>query len=182
MGVYRDVGLYDQAALVPVPESYSDEEGAALWTAVLTMAGAMEMAGFTSATAQGKRVLITAAASGMGVLALKLARHWGATTVATTRNQDKVNELSKLADRVVVCDDSASLAEAVGKATNGQGIDLALDPVGAMFYPGLLDAVARGGDVEVCDGAPCGAEGVDEGLLGPVQDDDVAAALHHQGR
>lgn len=29
MGVYRDVGIYPQSALAPVPESFSDEEGAA---------------------------------------------------------------------------------------------------------------------------------------------------------
>jgi NADPH2:quinone reductase len=147
MGVYRDVGLYDQASLAPVPESYSDEEGAALWTALITMGGAMEMGGFTAATAAGKKILITAGGSGIGALALKLARHWGATTIATTRNEGKADELSKLADHVVVCGDSDSLQEGVNEATNGHGADLVLDPVGAAFYPGLMGAVARGGAI-----------------------------------
>jgi NADPH2:quinone reductase len=147
MGVYRDFGLYDQGSLAPVPDSYSDEEGAALWTAVITMGGAMEMGGLTAATGAGKQVLITAGSSGMGGLALKLARHWGATTIATTRKAAKADGLGKLADHVIVCSDSAGLAEGVQKATNGQGADLILDPVGATFYPGLLAAVARGGDI-----------------------------------
>ncbi len=147
MGVYRDIGLYDQAGLAPVPDAYSDEEGAALWTAMITMGGAMEMGGLTAATAAGKRVLITAGGSGMGGLALKLARHWGATTIATTRKVEKADGLGKLADHVIVCSDSAGLVDGVKKATNGQGVDLVLDPVGAAFYPGLLAAVARGGDI-----------------------------------
>ncbi len=147
MGVYRDIGLYDQVCLAPVPDSYSDEEGAALWTAMITMGGAMEMGGLTADTGDGKQVLITAGSSGMGGLALKLARHWGATTIATTRKAEKAVGLGKLADHVIVCSDSAGLVEGVQQATNGHGADLILDPVGATFYPGLLAAVARGGDI-----------------------------------
>jgi len=137
----------DQAGLAPIPDSYSDEEAAALWTAMITMGGAMEMGGLTADAGAGKQVLITAGGSGMGGLALKLARHWGATTIATTRKAEKAEELGKLADHVIVCSDSAGLVEGVKQATNGQGADLVLDPVGATFYPGLLSAVARGGDI-----------------------------------
>ncbi len=147
MGVYRDVGLYDQAALAPVPEAYSDEEAAAYWVAILTMGGAMEMGGLSATTAAGKTVLITAAASGMGVMALKLARLWGANTIATTRNPAKVSELEALAGQVLVCQDSQSLADGVHKLTQGRGVDCVLDPVGAEYYPGLLKALARGGQI-----------------------------------
>lgn len=147
VGVYRDIGLYDQAALAPIPESYSDAEGAALWTAVLTMGGAMQMGGLTAASAAGKRVLITAAASGMGVLALKLAKCWGAATIATTRNSGKVERLKELADQVVVCGDSAGLVEGVNRASGGEGVDLVLDPVGTRYYQGLLAVCANGGDI-----------------------------------
>jgi NADPH2:quinone reductase len=147
MGVYRDVGLYDQSALVPVPGVFSDAEGAAFWVAVLTMGGAMEMAGLNASTAAGKTVLITAAASGMGVIALKLAKLWGATTIATTRHAEKVRNLDPLADHVLICEDSAGLADGVKGATDGRGVDVALDPVGAVFYPGLLEAMAHGGQI-----------------------------------
>jgi NADPH:quinone reductase-like Zn-dependent oxidoreductase len=147
MGVYRDIGLYQQASLAPVPDEFTNEEGAAFWTALLTMGGAMEMGGFTASAASGKRVLITAGGSGMGTLALKLAKHWGATTLATTRQADKVAGLRKLADHVVVCADADSLAAGVKQATDGHGADLILDPVGSDFYPGLLAAAARSGDI-----------------------------------
>lgn len=147
MGTYRDTGLYEQASLTPVPADYSDTEGAAFWTALLTMGGAMEMGGLTAATAPGKRVLITAGASGMGTFALKLARHWGATTITTTRRQDKADDLGHLADHVIVCADADSLAARVKQATQGQGADLILDPVGSAFYPGLLAVAARRADI-----------------------------------
>jgi NADPH:quinone reductase-like Zn-dependent oxidoreductase len=147
MGVYRDVGLYDQASLAPVPDTFSNEEGAAFWTALLTMGGAMEMGGLTAATGAGKRVLITAGASGMGTLALKLARHWGATTIATTRQAAKASALGKLADHVIVCADAGVLSDGVRDATGGHGADVILDPVGSVFYPGLLAAAARSADI-----------------------------------
>lgn len=147
MGVCRDYGIYDHGALAPLPKDYSDEEGAALWTGVLTMAGAMEMTGLSADNAAGKKVLVTAGASGMGVLALKLAKFWGASTIATTRNAQKMDALNNIADQVVVCDDSVSLAKAVNEATNETGADFIFDPVGANYYPGLLEACANGGDI-----------------------------------
>jgi len=147
MGVYRDIGLYDQASLAPVPAEFSDAEGAAFWTALLTMGGAMEMGGLTAATATGKRVLVTAGGSGMGTLALKLARHWGATTIATTRHSDKAEGLGRLADHVIVCADADGLAAGVKSVSQGYGVDLILDPVGSAFYPGLLAAAARSANI-----------------------------------
>lgn len=147
MGSYRDVGVYDQAALVPVPGDYSDAEGAGLWMGVLTMGGALELAGITPETAAGRTVLVTAASSSMGVVVLKLARAWGATTVATSRSADKVAQLAGLADHAFVATDSESLAAGVESATGGQGFDAALDPVGALFYPGMVQAAAVGASI-----------------------------------
>lgn len=147
MGVYRDIGVYDQAALVPVPEDYSDAEGAGLWMGVLTMGGALELAGITPETAQGKRVLVTAASSSMGVAALKLARAWGAMTIATSRSAEKVAQLEELADHAFVATDSENLAAGVAAATQDKGFDAALDPVGAAFFPGMVQAAAIGASI-----------------------------------
>jgi len=152
MGAYRDVGLYDQAALAPVPDSFSDAEGAAYWMGILTMGGCLELAGMTPDNTQGKnnkskKVLVTAATSSMGIVALKLARAWGAETFATSRSADKAKALEGVADHVIVCTDSESLIEGVNTATDKQGVDVALDPVGADFYEGLVAVTANGGDI-----------------------------------
>jgi len=147
MGAYREVGLYDQAALAPVPESFSDAEGAAYWMGILTMGGCLEQAGLTPENTRGKRVLITAATSSMGIVALKLARAWGAETFATSRSDEKARNLEGIADHVIVCRDSDALIEGVNAVTGEAGIDVALDPVGADFYPGLLAVTATGGQI-----------------------------------
>jgi NADPH:quinone reductase len=144
MGTYRDIGLYDHQALVPVPESYSDAEGAGLWMAVLTMGGALERAGITPETAPGKTVLLTAASSSMGVVAIKLARAWGATVIATSRSAEKSAQLAEIADYAIVATDSETLAAGVAESIGERGFDAALDPVGAAFYPGMVQAAASG--------------------------------------
>ncbi len=147
MGTYRDIGLYDQAALAPVPESYSNIEAAGLWMGVLTMAGALELAGITPASAAGRTVLITAASSSMGVIGLKLAKAWGATTIATSRSAAKVGQLAALCDHAIVAGDSESLHTGIANATGNRGFDAALDPVGQAFYPGLIQGAATGAHI-----------------------------------
>ena len=73
-GTYRDYGIYDRNALIPVPDAYSDAEGAAFWMAFLTVAGCLHNAGMTAMNAPGKTLLVTAAASSVGVMALKIGR------------------------------------------------------------------------------------------------------------
>ena len=147
MGAYREVGLYDQAALAPVPDDFSDEEGAAYWMGILTMGGCLELAGLNPGNSQGKKVLVTAATSSMGIIALKLAKAWGAETFATSRSADKAKELEAVADHVIVCNDSDSLVEGVNAATDNQGVDVSLDPLGADYYAGLVAVTTNGGDI-----------------------------------
>ncbi|MDP7094413.1 MAG: zinc-binding dehydrogenase [Gammaproteobacteria bacterium] len=147
MGAYREVGLYDQAALAPVPDHFSDEEGAAYWMAILTMGGCLELAGLNPGNTKGKKVLVTAATSSMGIVALQLAKAWGAETLATSRSADKAKRLEAVADHVIVCNDSDSLSAGVNAATDNQGVDVSLDPLGADYYAGLLAVTANGGEI-----------------------------------
>lgn len=147
MGSYREAGLYEQSALAPVPDSFSDAEGAAYWMGILTMGGCLDMAGLTPDNTAGRKVLVTAATSSMGVVALKLAKAWGAETIATSRGAEKAKALEAIADHVVVCSSSDELVAGVKEAVGEQGVDCALDPVGPDFYPGLFEATATGGQI-----------------------------------
>jgi NADPH:quinone reductase-like Zn-dependent oxidoreductase len=145
MGALREVGIYDQSALLPVPAAYSDEEGAGYWVGLLTMAGALDMAGLGPETASGKTVVFTGAAGGTGTLAVQLARAWGADTVATTRRPDKVKRLSTLATRVLVVERAEDLAAAVRRECAGNRIDAIFDPIGGGFVAAGLDVLGAGG-------------------------------------
>lgn len=144
MGVLRETGVYDLSALAPVPEAYSDREGAAYWMGILTMAGAMEMAGIGPETAKGKTVAFTAAAGGMGIVALKLARAWGAEAFATTRRSEKVDRLSAFAERVAVVETPDDLTRAL-RAWRPGGVDAVIDPLGGGFVAAAVEALVPGG-------------------------------------
>ncbi|TNE60736.1 MAG: hypothetical protein EP335_18365 [Alphaproteobacteria bacterium] len=144
MGALRDVGIYPLDALVPVPEDYSDSEGAAWWMAIFTMAGALEMAGFGPENAAGRTVCITAAAGGMGLVALRLLRAWGAITIATTRDTAKAEALAAYADHVVRADTPDGLTAGL-RAHVPDGVDVVLDPLGGAYVGAAVRALAPGG-------------------------------------
>ncbi|WP_157962075.1 quinone oxidoreductase family protein, partial [Acuticoccus kandeliae] len=144
MGALRTVGLYPLAALLPVPPDFSDAEGAAYWMAVFTMGGALMRAGLGPGEGGGKTVLVTAATGGMGVVGLQLARHWGATTIATTRRTEKVDALGTLAPHPLVIATPDDLVRGV-TALAPEGIDAVLDPLGGAYVGAALAVLGTGG-------------------------------------
>ncbi len=75
------------------------------------------------------------------------AKAWGVETFATSRSADKAKVLEAVADHVIVCTDSDSLIAGVNAVTDGEGVDVALDPLGADYYAGLVAVTANGGDI-----------------------------------
>ena len=139
MGVLRELGVYDQSALLPVPDAFSDQEAAAYWIGILTMAGAMEMAGLGPDNSRGKVIVITAATGGVATIGLQLARAWGADSIATTRCRAKVERLSALASHVAVVDSGERFSHEL-RALCPRGVDAIIDPLGG----GLRRRVGQG--------------------------------------
>lgn len=149
MGTYRMAGIYPQSTLLPLPEPLSFAEGAGLWLATLTAVTGLDAGGITPETAPGKRVLVTAASSGVGVVTLQAAHAMGAATVAATTSASKAERLSELADHVVVAPNPEALVEGVADATGGAGVHLAFDPVGYDYAQALMQTAAQDGHVVV---------------------------------
>ena len=145
MGALRQFGVYDRSALLPVPDGYSDQEGAAYWNAILTIAGAMDMAGLRPETGKGKRVAFTAAAGGIAMVGLQLARAWGAEALATTRRPEKIDRLAALASHASVVETSADLVRALLEWQPDRGVDAIIDPIGGEFVARGVEALAPGG-------------------------------------
>jgi len=91
----RTYGTYGEVALLPVhavakyPENLSPVEGASIWMQYMTAYGLIEFGKMQ----QGNYVLITAAASSVGLAAIQLANAVGAIPIATTRNKGKEKSL-----------------------------------------------------------------------------------------
>jgi len=97
----------------------------------------------------GERVLIHAAASGVGTAAIQVAHAAGATVYGTSRTADKLERLHGLNlgldQSVAVGGEPANFVEAVQKWTNGAGVDVILDLVGGNYFAPNLEALASRG-------------------------------------
>jgi len=150
MGTYRDEGIYPQTALLPVPEKLHDVEAAGLWIAALTALGGWQTAGIDEEAASGKTVAVTAASSGVGIVALQIARAWGARTVAVTTSPEKEAALAAEADSVLVVPRGDGGGDGFGSALAeicGGGFDAAFDPVGYANAVSLYEAAGSGAQI-----------------------------------
>ncbi|MAZ26297.1 MAG: NADPH:quinone reductase [Cytophagaceae bacterium] len=141
-------GVYGETAIVPVhavshyPESLSYEEATSIWMQYLTAYGALVGHGKIDKTST---VIITAASSSVGHAAIEIIRAMGATSIATTRTQEKKQHLLDAgADHVIVTDDE-NLQDRVKDITDGKGATLAFDPVAGSIIKDLAGSLAKGG-------------------------------------
>jgi len=117
----------------------------------------------------GERVLIHAAASGVGTAAIQLGHASGATVYGTSRTADKLQRIRDLNlgldASIAVGDSPAKFAEAVRNWTAGAGVDVILDLVGGNYCSANLDALASRGRL-ICVGTMASAKSeIDVGLL-----------------
>jgi NADPH:quinone reductase len=122
---YGEVALLPAHALAPYPENLNPLEGASIWMQYLTAYGLIEFGKMQA----GHHVLITAAASSVGLAAIQLANAVGAIPIATTRNQAKEDSLRNAGAKFVVNTKVEGWVEQVRQITSGKGVDLAFDPV-----------------------------------------------------
>ena len=93
----------------------------------------------------GERVLIHAAAGGVGLSALQVARRAGAQVLATAGSPEKREYLRSLGVEHVMDSRSLEFAPAVLTATGGRGVDVVLNSLTGPFIPASLSLLADGG-------------------------------------
>jgi putative PIG3 family NAD(P)H quinone oxidoreductase len=144
-GAQAEYVVVPENTLAEIPANLGWEEAAAVPEAFITAHDALFTQGHL---APGERVLIHAAGSGVGLAAIQLARATGAQTLGTARRTaDKLERARAygLDAACVVQDDPQAFAEAVKDWTNGAGVDVILDLVGASYLAANLDALAPRG-------------------------------------
>ncbi len=141
-GTHGDHVTVKATNLIKATQRLSDVEEAATWNSYLTAYGALiHVAGLQ----QGQTLLITAAASSVGLAAIALAKNVGAQVVATTRKPDKQQALKDAGANSVVVTGSESVAERVLAATNQVGADVIFDPIAGAMAQEFMKALRTGG-------------------------------------
>ncbi|MBR1219264.1 zinc-binding dehydrogenase [Bradyrhizobium sp. U87765 SZCCT0131] len=133
-GGYAEFVVVAAAAVVPLPEAVSFEAAVALLVQGLT---ALQLV--RHAALRGRRVVVTAAAGGVGSLLLQLAKAEGAATlIGAASTADKRALAQRLGADVTVDAAAPDWDAAVRAATGGAGADVVIDMVG-----GDQSAIAR---------------------------------------
>ena len=92
----------------------------------------------------GETVLVQAGAGGVGLAAVQLARRAGATVLATASSDAKLERLAELGVDHGIDYMTRDVAEAVRELTDGQGVDLVVDPVGSTLPASMRSLAYRG--------------------------------------
>ncbi|WP_226931306.1 SDR family NAD(P)-dependent oxidoreductase [Parafrankia sp. CH37] len=126
----------------PIPDWLSDVDAAGLPMVTATAwYGLNDLAGL----APGETVLIHSAAGGLGLAAVGVARHLGATVIATAGTAEKRRHLADLGIEHVFDSRDLGWAEQARAVTGGRGVDVVLNSLtGAAIGLGL-DLLAEGG-------------------------------------
>ncbi len=133
----------DRRMLVAVPDGWSFVRAASVCGAFLTAwYGLFEVAGLRA----GERVLIHAAAGGVGMAAVQLARHVGAEVWATA-NPSKWQTLRELgvADGRIASSRDLDFRERFLAASGGEGVDVVLNSLAGEYVDASCQLLPRGG-------------------------------------
>ncbi|MCZ6445077.1 MAG: zinc-binding dehydrogenase, partial [Planctomycetota bacterium] len=98
----------------------------------------------------GQSVLITGIGGGVALAALNLARHFGCTTIVTSRHQWKLDEALKLGADHAVLDTGEDFSREVRKLTGKRGVDVCVDSIGRAVHQSCIKSLARGGVFVTC--------------------------------
>jgi len=132
--------LVHEGLLVAIPGNLDFVQAAAIPEVFMTAHDGL----FTQAGLQmGERVLIHAAGSGVGTAAIQLAHAVGATTFGTSRTPDKLERAKPLGLDVGLSD--KNFASEIKQRTNGEGVHVVLDFIGAAYMEQNLDALTTWG-------------------------------------
>ncbi|EWY92128.1 hypothetical protein FOYG_09024 [Fusarium oxysporum NRRL 32931] len=112
---------------IPIPTHMSFEEAASMPLIFLTAYYSLVMVGNLI---RGEKILIHAAAGGVGQAAIMIAQQKGAEIFATVSSEEKrqlIKDLCSIHDDHIFSSRDTSFAKAVNRATEGQGVDVVIN-------------------------------------------------------
>ena len=140
-GGYAEQAVVSATDLIAVPPGLGLPEAAALLHDGATAFGLLE----TTAAKPGEWVLVTAAAGGMGLLLVQLARRAGARVIGAVRGPAKLTLVREAGAEAAVDYSEPGWAEQVRALTGGHGADVVLDGAGGRLGRAAFGVTAPGG-------------------------------------
>ena len=138
LGGYAEVRLLPASKAVPLPESISDPQAAAMMLKGLT---AQYLLRQTLPLGRGDTVLFHAAAGGVGLIACQWARHLGIDVIAVVGGPEKCAVAQAAGAAHVVDTRAEDFVARVKTITGGAGVKAVFDAVGADTFMRSLDCL-----------------------------------------
>lgn len=162
-GSYATQVIVPAARAIPVPDDFTPTQ--ALFFQALT---AQYLVSEYRAIRAGDRVLVHSAAGGVGLLLVQWLKHVDAWVVGTTSSDAKADVVRATgAEAVINYGRDYAFLDALLSLTDGRGVDLAFDGVGAATLASTLKALAVGGTAVVIGSASGPAPAIDPSTLTP---------------
>ena len=139
-GGYAEYAVADWGRVVPMPDGMSFEDAATLPVALGTMHDALVTNGRLK---RGESVLIQGASSGVGLMALQIAKLLGAKLViGTSTNAGRRARLKEFGADLAVDTADPKWPDLVLEATGGAGVNLMIDQVSGALMNASMRATA----------------------------------------
>lgn len=134
--------LAEASTLARIPNALSFVEAAAIPEAFITSHDAIFTQG---GLRSGESILIHAAGSGVGLAGIQLSKAAGAVTFGTSRTDEKLGRCAEFGLDHGIATADGRFSERVFSQTNGAGVDVILDLVGASYFNENLASIASKG-------------------------------------
>jgi putative PIG3 family NAD(P)H quinone oxidoreductase len=145
-GGYAEQVAVPAGQLLPVPSGVDLVTAAALpevtctvWSNVFMLAGLQP----------GETLLVHGGGSGIGTMAIQLARRVGARVAVTAGSAEKLDRCAQLGAEILVDYKEQDFVDEVRAATGGHGADVVLDLIGAKYLARNVDVLAPNGRLVV---------------------------------
>ncbi|MCC8959308.1 NAD(P)H-quinone oxidoreductase [Bradyrhizobium sp. Pear77] len=143
-GGYAQYCIAQDAQAMTVPPQLTMQEAGAIPETLMTVWHNVFERGALKA---GETLLIHGGSSGIGTMAIQLAKAFGTKVIVTVGSQDKADACLKLGADYAVNYKTEDFVEAVKKATGGNGANVILDMVGGDYIDRNYDAAAVEGRI-----------------------------------
>jgi NADPH2:quinone reductase len=146
-GAYAEYAVVPEQKLVPVPDDVDTQTAAAVMLQGMT---AHYLTHSTYLIQPGETALVHAAAGGLGLLLVQLAKRRGARVIGTVSTEEKARLVKEFgADEVILYTEKDFEAE-TRRLTDGRGVEVVYDSVGKTTFDKSLNCLKRRGYLVLC--------------------------------
>ena len=138
LGSYAEYAVVPAWKLVPLPDTLSTQVGAAILLQGMT---AHYLAFSTFPLKPGDSALVHAAAGGVGLLLVQMAKRAGATVYGTVSTQEKARLARQAGADQVILYGETDFEKVIADLTDGRGVDVVYDSVGQATFEKSLNCL-----------------------------------------